>query len=62
MTAIGTSARVVKGAPSSLFAALGFGLSGAAFTLGMLLLARVLRWRLMAVSRWRLLCSISSAC
>jgi len=42
MTAIGTSARVVKGAPSSLFAALGFGLSGAAFTLGMLLLARVL--------------------
>lgn len=42
MTAVGTSARVVKGAPSSLFAALGFGLSGAAFTLGMLLLARVL--------------------
>jgi O-antigen/teichoic acid export membrane protein len=43
MTAIGTKAAPAsKRAASSLFAALGFGLSGAAFTLGMLLLARTL--------------------
>ncbi|MCB4858071.1 polysaccharide biosynthesis protein [Sphingobium sp. PNB] len=42
MTAVGANARATNKAASSLFAALGFGLSGAAFTLGMLLLAREL--------------------
>jgi O-antigen/teichoic acid export membrane protein len=42
MTAISDKPLARKKGASSLFAALGFGLSGASFTLGMLLLARVL--------------------